>query len=182
MSPSKPKCRKVHCENCHFQSKWSENCLFTWPHTMSNKPAALLCSESIAVMKEYDMERRYKYKWQRDESKRAVSIIAMNSVSRFIVNLIFYFINVALEVQSNMWTGLLSVWGSFLSTTQYPPDLTVYLWVFSPRQPTIFQSDCCHCGPRWWWQTGAFDEHHSVGLTPRKVYFFFKTAQLLCAQ
>ena len=60
MSLSKPKRRKVDGENRQFQREWTEKYLFTLPTVMGKKPMCLLCSESIAVMKEYNVKRHYK--------------------------------------------------------------------------------------------------------------------------
>ena len=54
MSSSKK--RKVDHESRVFQEKWTNDYIFT---QIKGKPMCLLCSESVAVMKEYNVKRHY---------------------------------------------------------------------------------------------------------------------------
>uniref|UniRef100_A0A8C1P8F6 SPIN-DOC-like zinc-finger domain-containing protein n=1 Tax=Cyprinus carpio TaxID=7962 RepID=A0A8C1P8F6_CYPCA len=62
MALSKPN-RKVDRENRKFQSEWTEKYLFTVPTMASkrgtNRPVCLLCNESVAVAKEYNVKRHF---------------------------------------------------------------------------------------------------------------------------
>ncbi|KAM4566993.1 general transcription factor II-I repeat domain-containing protein 2-like [Odontesthes bonariensis] len=48
--------RKVDAENRDFQARWEAEYLFT---EVKGKPVCLLCGESVAVMKEYNLRRHY---------------------------------------------------------------------------------------------------------------------------
>ena len=48
--------RKVHAENRGFQARWEAEYMFT---EVNGKPVYLLCGESLAVMKEYNLRRHY---------------------------------------------------------------------------------------------------------------------------
>ena len=49
--------RKVNTEGPIFQDKWKEKYLF-WE--VGSKPMCLICSQQVAVAKEYDIKRHYK--------------------------------------------------------------------------------------------------------------------------
>ncbi|KAA0724133.1 hypothetical protein E1301_Tti022208 [Triplophysa tibetana] len=55
--------RKVDRENRKFQSEWTEKYLFTVPTTAlkrgTDRPVCLLCNESVAVAKEYNVKRHF---------------------------------------------------------------------------------------------------------------------------
>ena len=48
--------RKVDTESRIFQEKWTIDYFFT---QINEKPVRLLCSESVSVMKEYNVRRHY---------------------------------------------------------------------------------------------------------------------------
>ena len=48
--------RKVDTESRTFQEKWTIDYFFT---QINEKPVCLLCSESVSVMKEYNVRRHY---------------------------------------------------------------------------------------------------------------------------
>lgn len=51
--------RKVDSENRGFQTRWELEYMFT---EVAGKPVCLLCGESVAVMKEYNMRRHHETK------------------------------------------------------------------------------------------------------------------------
>lgn len=51
--------RKVDTENRGFQTRWELEYMFT---EVAGKPVCLLCGESVAVMKEYNMRRHHETK------------------------------------------------------------------------------------------------------------------------
>lgn len=56
---SEPKKRKVDVEHRLFNEDWREKYLFT---LSKGKPVCLICSESVAVQKEYNLKRHYETK------------------------------------------------------------------------------------------------------------------------
>ena len=48
--------QKVDAENRGFQAKWEAEYMFT---EVKGKPMHLLCGESVAVMKEYNLRRHH---------------------------------------------------------------------------------------------------------------------------
>uniref|UniRef100_A0A8K9XV45 SPIN-DOC-like zinc-finger domain-containing protein n=1 Tax=Oncorhynchus mykiss TaxID=8022 RepID=A0A8K9XV45_ONCMY len=57
--PSKMAKRKVDTENRGFQTRWESEYMFT---KVAGKPVCLLCGESVAVLKEYNLRRHYETK------------------------------------------------------------------------------------------------------------------------
>ena len=51
--------RKVDTENRGFQTRWESEYMFT---EVAGKPVCLLCGESVAVLKEYNLRRHYETK------------------------------------------------------------------------------------------------------------------------
>uniref|UniRef100_A0A8K9WVF7 SPIN-DOC-like zinc-finger domain-containing protein n=1 Tax=Oncorhynchus mykiss TaxID=8022 RepID=A0A8K9WVF7_ONCMY len=51
--------RKVDTENRGFQTRWESEYMFT---KVAGKPVCLLCGESVAVLKEYNLRRHYETK------------------------------------------------------------------------------------------------------------------------
>lgn len=54
--PGPSKKRKVKDENRQFQEIWTEKYFFVWSH---NKVACLICKNSVAIAKEYNVKRHY---------------------------------------------------------------------------------------------------------------------------
>ena len=59
MSLSKPKKRKVEKENRNFQEKWQNKYFVT---EARDKVQCLICLETVAVRKEYNIKRHYETK------------------------------------------------------------------------------------------------------------------------
>lgn len=57
--------RKVDAENRGFQDRWEAEYMFT---EIKGKPMCLLCEESLAAMKEYNLRRHYQMS-QKDKDK-----------------------------------------------------------------------------------------------------------------
>ncbi|XP_072377718.1 general transcription factor II-I repeat domain-containing protein 2-like [Diabrotica undecimpunctata] len=55
--PGPSKKRKVKDENRQFQEIWTEKYFFVWSH---NKVVCLICKNSVAIAKEYNVKRHYK--------------------------------------------------------------------------------------------------------------------------
>lgn len=58
MALSKAK-RRIDDENRQFKVEWTDKYLFILPSSTSRRPTCLLCNESIAVMKEYNVKRHF---------------------------------------------------------------------------------------------------------------------------
>ncbi|CAB3240764.1 unnamed protein product [Arctia plantaginis] len=54
--PGLSKIRKVKDENRQFQEIWTEKYFFVWSH---NKVVCLICKNSVAIAKEYNVKRHY---------------------------------------------------------------------------------------------------------------------------
>ena len=79
--------RKVDAENRRFQTRWEAEYMFT---EVKGKPVCLLCGESLAVMKEYNLRRHHETSQKHTDKDKYKNMYIYNII--FLYYILYNFI------------------------------------------------------------------------------------------